>query len=109
MKAGFYKLNGITLMYAEIGVYSQAYTMECKAKDKYKYPIDGWYWFASEAEARKFFGLPEVEESTPETAEIDKQIEVLQTQKTEIKRKTAIDRAKIVDAEFEFIEAVGRV
>jgi hypothetical protein len=26
--------------------------------EQYTYPIDGWYWFDSEQQAREFFGLP---------------------------------------------------
>jgi hypothetical protein len=109
MKAGFYKFD-YELKYAERGVYSNSFQLDIESKSKHKYPVDGWHWFDSDADARKFFGLPEIEESTPETAEIDKHIEVLQAQKTELKIKTAIDRAKIIDAELveEFKEAVGR-
>jgi len=31
-------------------------------KDTNQYPVDGWYWFDSETEARIFFNLPLPEE-----------------------------------------------
>lgn len=31
-------------------------------KDEYTLPIDGWYYFESEEEARVYFGLPTKEE-----------------------------------------------
>lgn len=32
-------------------------------KDNYEYPVDGWYWFDTEEEAREFFGLPPKEDT----------------------------------------------
>tara|TARA_R110000868_G_scaffold294621_1_gene555133 strand:- start:74 stop:379 length:306 start_codon:yes stop_codon:yes gene_type:complete len=31
-------------------------------QDSYTYPVEGWYWFDSENEARAFFDMPLVEE-----------------------------------------------
>lgn len=77
MKDGFYKFD-FELKYAELGVYCNDYQLNREAKDIYKYPVDGWYWFDSDEDARKFFNFPEIEESTPEMEEIDRQIEILQ-------------------------------
>lgn len=30
-------------------------------RDKHTYPVEGWHWFATTAEARVFFNLPEPE------------------------------------------------
>ena len=34
------------------------YLLTKENKDSYTYPVDGWYWFESEQEARVFFDLP---------------------------------------------------
>lgn len=39
-------------------VLSAEYQLLTEDKDIYTYPIDGWYWFNSEEEAREFFNLP---------------------------------------------------
>jgi hypothetical protein len=31
-----------------------------ETKDDYTYPVEGWYWFSNEHEARQFFNLPEL-------------------------------------------------
>ena len=38
-------------------VLSAEYQLLTEDKDTYTYPIDGWYWFNSEEEAKVFFGL----------------------------------------------------
>lgn len=54
---GFYKLTEGDLLYAPNGV-SHVYYDLCPAqKEKYPYPVDGWYWFNSETEAKGFFGI----------------------------------------------------
>ena len=42
-------------------VLSAEYQLLTEDKDTYTYPIDGWYWFDSEEEAREFFNLPPLE------------------------------------------------
>lgn len=42
-------------------VLSAEYQLLTEDKDTYTYPIDGWYWFNSEEEAREFFNLPPLE------------------------------------------------
>ena len=57
MSDGFYKLDG-DLLYGPNYVLNAEYELRRDAKDQYTYPIGGWYWFDSDAEARVFFGLP---------------------------------------------------
>lgn len=57
--SGFYKLDGEVLLYAPNGVMAPDYSIDRSGKDDYTYPVYGWYWFDSEAEARLFFGLPQ--------------------------------------------------
>jgi len=42
-------------------VYSADYVLVPEFFDKYEYPVDNWYWFNSEEEAREFFNLPPLE------------------------------------------------
>ena len=42
-------------------VLSAEYQLLTEDKDTYTYPIDGWYWFNSDEEAREFFNLPPLE------------------------------------------------
>lgn len=57
---GFYKLDGV-LLYAPNAVYNADYVLYAADHESYTYPVDGWYWFDTEAEARAFFGLPPAE------------------------------------------------
>jgi hypothetical protein len=61
--SGFYKLDG-DLLYGPNFVLNANYELERLTHDQYEYPIDGWYWFDSEEEARVFFGLPEITKPT---------------------------------------------
>ena len=54
--SGFYKLDGI-LLYGANFVLNASYELRRDTYDQYQYPVDGWYWFASEAEAKTFFGI----------------------------------------------------
>jgi YHS domain-containing protein len=38
-------------------VHSVDYMLVEESKDSYTYPIDGWYYFATEDEAKTFFGI----------------------------------------------------
>lgn len=60
--SGFYKLD-TDLLYGPNFVLNANYELRRKTYDQHSYPIDGWYWFDSEEEARLFFDLP-VEESS---------------------------------------------
>lgn len=66
--SGFYKLDGI-LLYGPNFVYNANYTLLRADHITYTYPVDGWYWFDSDAEARVFFNLPAIEPTTNEFGE----------------------------------------
>ena len=57
MNPGFYKLDG-DLLYGPNFVLNADYELRKETKDEHTYPIDGWYWFDSEEEARTYFELP---------------------------------------------------
>ena len=57
MNPGFYKLDG-DLLYGPNFVLNANYELRKETKDEHTYPIDGWYWFDSEEEARAYFELP---------------------------------------------------
>lgn len=59
--SGFYKLDA-DLLYGPNFVLNANYELRRETKDQHTYPIDGWYWFSSEEEARLFFDLPAKEE-----------------------------------------------
>ena len=61
---GFYKLDA-DLLYGPNYVLNANYELRRETKDQHTYPIDGWYWFDSEEEARLFFDLPAKEEELP--------------------------------------------
>ena len=51
--SGFYKLDTDDLLFEEKRVTNAAYTLRRADQATYTYPIDGWYWFATERDARK--------------------------------------------------------
>ena len=55
--SGFYMFDA-ELFYASGFVVSSLFELIKADKDKYQYPVYGWYWFDSNTEAREFFGLP---------------------------------------------------
>lgn len=55
---GFYKADGITLLYGPGPIYGPTYTLDPEQKDTYQYPVDGWTWFNTPAEAMTAYGLP---------------------------------------------------
>jgi hypothetical protein len=57
--SGFYKLEDSQLLYGPNGVMGPTYDLERSSKDAHTYPVEGWYWFDSEADAREFFELTE--------------------------------------------------
>lgn len=62
--SGFYKVDG-DLLFGPNFVLNANYELRRETKDQHTFPVDGWYWFDSEAEARVFFDLPApVEEPT---------------------------------------------
>lgn len=68
--SGFYKLDEGTLLHGPTTVMGADLELLRDERASYMYPVAGWYWFDSEAEARKFFGLPssQEEEQDPWTA-----------------------------------------
>ena len=62
----FYKLDNDDLLCGPNFVRAPSYSLFKEEKDTYDYPVDGWYWFKHEEDAREFFGLPPVEEETEE-------------------------------------------
>jgi hypothetical protein len=54
--SGFYKKNSEGLMYAPNFVFGPygSFTLKKESKDEHQYPVDGWYWFDSEEEAKQF-------------------------------------------------------
>ena len=66
--SGFYKneegqlLHGPTTVQFPISVDHPGLNRE--QRSDYTYPVEGWYWFDAEEDARAFFGLPEEPEAT---------------------------------------------
>lgn len=58
--SGFYKLDG-ELLYGPNYVLNASYQLTRETKDQHTYPVDGWQWFDSEADARQHHGLPPAE------------------------------------------------
>lgn len=54
--SGFYKLDGI-LLYGPNFVINANYELRKESHQEHQYPIDGWYWFDSEPQAREFFKI----------------------------------------------------
>jgi len=65
--SGFYKLEENNLLFGPNFVLNENYSLRRESYDTNTYPIDGWYWFDSEDEARIFFELPprEIEPEIP--------------------------------------------
>lgn len=56
---GFYKNENGILLYSSTTVESATYLLIADNHKEYAYPIDGWYWFYNEEEARIFLNLGE--------------------------------------------------
>ena len=56
--SGFYKADGETLLFGPNFVESRDFKLERAKHWEYAYPVHGWYWFESEAEARAGLGVP---------------------------------------------------
>jgi len=55
---GFYKEENGELIYGPNFVLNKNYELRKETHDQHTYPVDGWYWFDSEAEARAFLTTP---------------------------------------------------
>lgn len=56
--SGFYLVENNNLLYAQNFIKNSSFEINRNEKDSYTYPINGWYWFDSEEDARIFFNLP---------------------------------------------------
>jgi hypothetical protein len=56
--SGFYKLDG-ELLFGKDVVLNTNYELYRETHEQNDYPVGGWYWFESRAEACKHFGLSE--------------------------------------------------
>jgi hypothetical protein len=65
--SGFYKNESGLLLFAPNGVISFGYDLQRETRSQQAYPVDGWYWFDTEAEARTFFGLSDTINNTTTT------------------------------------------
>lgn len=57
----FYKLIDTTLHYGPHVQYPDGDILHPEITDMTTLPIDGWYWFETEEEAKTFFGIKEEE------------------------------------------------
>lgn len=62
----FYKNENGSLLCGPNFVENQNYSLQRSNHEEYTYPVDGWYWFETDEEARAFFGLPEPKPYVPE-------------------------------------------
>ena len=53
----FYKYEDGQLLVGENFVAGPTYSLHIDDKDLYQYPVDGWYWFDTEEQARTVFGV----------------------------------------------------
>jgi hypothetical protein len=60
-EAGWYKIEGDTLLHSPTTVESAAYYLSTDRRDEYELPVDGWDWFDSDSAAREAYGLPPAE------------------------------------------------
>jgi hypothetical protein len=51
--SGFYKLDEGQLLYGPNFVSNANFELNRESKAEHTYPVDGWYWFDSESEAKK--------------------------------------------------------
>ena len=60
--SGFYKLQDESfLLFGPNFVLNKDYELRRESRDR-SYPVDGWYWFDSDEQAREFFGLPSLKD-----------------------------------------------
>jgi hypothetical protein len=55
----FYKFDNNELFVAPSFVHGPSYDLNKDHKDKYTFPVEGWYWFDTLEEAKSFFNIPE--------------------------------------------------
>ena len=59
MEYGFYKIEDGNLLFAPHFVDAPSFTLLEDEKDNYEFPVDGWYWFDNELDAKSFFKITE--------------------------------------------------
>jgi hypothetical protein len=65
--SGFYKRDpGGILLFGKYYVLNANYFLKREEHDQHEYPIDGWSWYESEAEARENLGFPPADEKNAE-------------------------------------------
>jgi hypothetical protein len=57
----FYKYESGQLHSGRL-VLNLEYELHAETHGEHTYPVDGWYWFDTEQDARDFFGLPPADE-----------------------------------------------
>jgi hypothetical protein len=75
--AFYKKTDDGELVYGPNAVHAPGFTLLKEKRETYNYPVDGWYWFDSEAEAREFLGVPEVDKNEKEGLMNDGMVPVL--------------------------------
>jgi hypothetical protein len=55
--SGFYKYENQVLLYGPNEITGPYCDLLRQNHLDYTYPVDGWYWFDSEAQAKDFFGI----------------------------------------------------
>lgn len=53
---GFFKQDGDELLFAPNFIINKNYELKIDSFSEYNYPVDGWFYFESEEEAKNFFG-----------------------------------------------------
>ena len=63
MENGFYTVVDDQLDFGQMVSFADGTVIVLELKDTYTYPIEGWYYFDTEVEAKIFFNLPLEEEN----------------------------------------------
>lgn len=56
--SGFYKNDNGEVIFGPNYVLNASYDLRRETHEQHTYPVDGWFWFDSEAEARQTLNLP---------------------------------------------------
>lgn len=60
----FYKNDNGELLQADVYVHASTHKLLAESHDEYQYPVDGWWWFETEGEARVSLGVTVASEGT---------------------------------------------
>ncbi len=55
MEKGFYKIDSGVIVFGKSKILNKSYTLLIEEKNSYTYPVFGWYYFDTRAEAETFF------------------------------------------------------